>query len=249
MKLGARVGALAALVFCVFFAAILGAEDITFSAASMRGTSGKKNASAILEGGANVLIGSLSIKSESMELTGDDYRFVSAKGGVTGEDTERGFSFSANSMTHDREREISEFRGSVSFLDTENDVEISAGVLSYDRNSETIFMQVGIVLTKDDMRCTSTFAIYHRNESFLELSGAPHVINDGNEFRANRIFVDLDTEKITMDGSVSGLMKDEDEGSSNGSSSQPQGSENGEPPSSNGEPPPRGENGGSTGER
>ena len=196
----------------------LRAEDITFSAASMSGTSGKKNASAILEGGANVLIGSLSINSEKMELSGDDYRFVSATGGVTGEDTERGFTFSASSMTHDRQKELSEFRGNVQFHDSENDVEISAGSLSYDRDNETIFMQIGIVLTKNDMRCTSTFAVYRRNESYLELSGAPLVINEGNEFKANRIFVDLDTEKITMDGAVSGTMKDEgeDAGSSDG---------------------------------
>ncbi len=189
----------------------LSAEDITFSAASMSGTSGKKNASAILQGGANVLIGSLSINSDSMELSGDDYRFVSATGGVTGEDTERGFSFSAASMSHDREKEISEFRGSVQFSDTENDVEISAGMLSYDRNTETIFMQIGVILTKNDMRCTSAFAVYRRNDSYLELSGAPLVINEGNEFKANRIFVNLDTEKITMDGAVSGTMKDNEE--------------------------------------
>ena len=204
-------------LFLLTLALPLSAEDITFSAASMSGTSGKKNASAILQGGANVLIGSLSINSESMELSGDDYRFVSATGGVAGEDSERGFSFSASSMTHDREKEISEFRGSVLFSDTENGVEISAGSLSYDRNTETIFMQVGVLLTKDDMRCESAFAVYRRDDSYLELSGAPLVINEGNEFKANRIFVNLDTEKITMDGAVSGTMKDESEDGAGGS--------------------------------
>ena len=225
---------------CLLLALLLplSAEDITFSAASMSGTSGKKNAQAILEGGANVLIGSLSINSESMELSGDDYRFVSATGGVTGEDTERGFTFSASTMTHDREKEISEFRGAVQFHDSENDVEISAGMLSYDRNNETIFMQIGIVLTKNDMRCTSTFAVYRRNESYLELSGAPLVINEGNEFKANRIFVDLDTEKITMDGAVSGTMKDEDEGDGNGGNAPPpQEGDRGGPPPNGGQPP------------
>ena len=218
----------------------LAAEDITFSAASMSGTSGKKNASAILEGGANVLIGSLSINSEKMELSGDDYRFVSATGGVTGEDAERGFSFSASSMTHDRQKDISEFRGAVQFHDSENDVEIAAGVLSYDRSTETVFMQIGIELTKNDMRCTSAFALYRRNDSYLELSGSPLVINEGNEFRANRIFVDLDTEKITMDGAVSGTMKDEDEGEGQGRAP-PQAGEGAPPPSGG---PPLGGNGG-----
>ena len=213
--------AAACALILLAIAQALRAEDITFSAASMSGTSGKKNASAILEGGANVLIGSLSINSEKMELSGDDYRFVSATGGVTGEDTERGFTFSASSMTHDRQKELSEFRGDVQFHDSENDVEISAGSLSYDRDNETIFMQIGIVLTKNDMRCTSTFAVYRRNESYLELSGAPLVINEGNEFKANRIFVDLDTEKITMDGAVSGTMKDEGEDAGNADGAPP----------------------------
>ena len=214
----------------------LAADDITFSAASMSGTSGKKNATAILKGGANVLIGSLSINSESMELSGDDYRFVSATGGVIGEDTERGFSFSASTMTHDRQKDISEFRGTVQFHDSENDVEISAGVLSYDRNTETVFMQIGIVLTKDDMRCTSTFAVYRRNDSYLELSGSPLVINDGNEFKANRIYVNLDTEKITMDGAVSGTMRDEDEdeGEVQVQEESPVQADDGQPPDSDG---------------
>ncbi len=183
-------------------------EDIVFSADSMSGAAGKKNASAILKGNAKVTIGKLVIKSDSMEISGEDYRYVNATGEVTGEDAERGFSFSASSMNYDREKEISVFHGPLSFSDTENGVEISAGMLSYDRNSETIFIQIDVVLKKDDMVCSAAFALYRRDQSLLELSGMPSVVNDDNEFQADRIFVNLDTERITLDGSVSGNIKD-----------------------------------------
>lgn len=183
-------------------------DDIVFSADTMSGNAGKKNASAVLNGNARVTIGGLSIESDSMEISGEDYRFVTADGGVSGEDVEKGFSFTAKSMDYDREKETSVFRGPLSFHDTENGVEISAGMLSYDRNTETIFIQIDVVLKKDDMVCSSAFALYRRDQSLLELSGMPSVINDDNEFHADRIYVNLDTEHITLDGAVSGNIKD-----------------------------------------
>lgn len=183
-------------------------DDIVFSADSMSGTAGKKNASAVLKGNAKVTIGNLVVESDSMEISGEDYRYVNASGEVKGEDSEKGFSFTASTMNYDREKEVSVFRGPLAFNDSENGVEISAGMLTYDRQTETIFIQVDVVLKKDDMVCTSAFALYRRNQSLLELSGIPYVTNDGNEFKADRIFVDLDTERITLDGAVSGNIKE-----------------------------------------
>lgn len=194
----------------LFFAAapLFAAGDIAFSADSMTGSAGKQNASARLSGNAEVVSGSFTVRSDDMELTGENYRFITARGNVRGEDSEKGFSFSASGMEYDRQKEFSTFLGSVAFSDTENGVEITAGRLSYDRGSETVLMQIDVVLQKDGMTCTAAFAIYRRGQSALELTGAPFVSNDGNEFRARRIFVDLDTEKITLEGAVRGSMAD-----------------------------------------
>ena len=166
----------------LFFAAapLFAAGDIAFSADSMTGSAGKQNASARLSGNAEVVSGSFTVRSDDMELTGENYRFITARGNVRGEDSEKGFSFSASGMEYDRQKEFSTFLGSVAFSDTENGVEITAGRLSYDRGSETVLMQIDVVLQKDGMTCTAAFAIYRRGQSALELTGAPFVSNDGN---------------------------------------------------------------------
>ena len=40
------------------------------------------------------------------------------------------------------------------------------------------------------------------------MTGRPVVLRDGDEFRADRITVNLDTEYISLDGSVGGVLKD-----------------------------------------
>ena len=67
--------------------------------------------------------------------------------------------------------------------------------------------QISVRLFKDDMVCRSEFAVYRRNEKLLELSGFPVVFKKDDEYRADRIQVDLDTDHVSMEGSVSGTIK------------------------------------------
>ena len=68
-------------------------------------------------------------------------------------------------------------------------------------------MQISVRLFKDDMVCRSEYAVYRRNEKLLDLSGFPVVFKKDDEFRADRIRVDLDTDDVTMEGAVSGTIK------------------------------------------
>jgi lipopolysaccharide export system protein LptA len=58
------------------------------------------------------------------------------------------------------------------------------------------------------MVCRSEYAVYRRQNKLLDLSGFPSVFKKGDEFRADRIRVDLDTDDVTMEGSVSGSIKE-----------------------------------------
>jgi lipopolysaccharide export system protein LptA len=204
------VGLTLAFLSCTLLAFPLYADDkIVFSAERMSGTSGKKNSRTVLEGAASVSIGSLTITAGRIELSGEDFRYVTAKGGVKGTDTDNGFSFIAEELSYDRDIEIAIFRGKASLSDTKNNVETSAGIITYNRESEVAWLQADVKLKKDKISCTSGFALYRRTLSTLELTGAPVVKRDTDEFRADRISVNLDTEKITLDGSVSGTLKEE----------------------------------------
>lgn len=198
--------ALALLLLCAY--AATAEKTISFSAKTMSGNTGKKTESTVLEGSATVTVGTLTISGDRIELSGKDYRFVKATGTVNGKDTEKEFSFSAQTLMYDRELEVATFQGDAKLFDTRNDVEASATVISYNQDTEVALLQSDVRLVRKNIDCTSGFALYRRTTSLLELTGRPVVLRDGDEFRADRITVNLDTEYISLDGSVGGVLKD-----------------------------------------
>ncbi len=181
---------------------------IAFSADRMSGSSGKRGSVTTLEGNARVTVGSLTISGDRIELSGKDFRYVKARGSVKGEDPEKGFSFGAIQLTYDRETEVASFQGEAKLVDSKNEVECSAGLISYNRKTEVAFLQVDVRLKRRNISCEAGFALYRRELSLLDLTGSPAVTRDGDQFGADRIMVNLDTEHITLDGSVTGTLKD-----------------------------------------
>jgi lipopolysaccharide export system protein LptA len=185
-------------------------KPITFSSDRMSGAAGKKTESTSLIGNAKVTVGTLTITGERIDLTGTDYRYVKATGSITGVDSEKGYSFTADELSYDRETEVATFRGNAKLLDTAHEVEASAGIITYNQQTEVALLQLIVKLKKNKIDCTSGFALYRRTVSMLELTGSPYVLRDGDEFKADRISVNLDTEHITLDGTVSGTLKKDD---------------------------------------
>lgn len=186
-------------------------KPISFSADRMSGAAGKKNETTTLSGNAVVTVGTLKISGDLIELSGKDYRYVKATGNINGVDSEKGYSFTADELSYDRDTEVASFRGNAKLIDEKHDVEASAGIISYNQKTEVALLQLSVKLKKNKIDCESGFALYRRTLSMLDLSGSPHVLRDGDEFRADRISVNLDTEHISLDGTVSGTLKKEDE--------------------------------------
>ena len=186
-------------------------KPISFSSDRLNGSAGKKNESTTLSGNAVVTVGSLRISGDLIELSGKDYRYVKASGNIKGVDDEKGYSFTADSISYDRDTEVASFTGNAKLLDTKHEVEASAGIITYNQKTEVAYFQLDIKLKKGKINCTSGFALYRRTLSMLDLSGSPFVVRDGDEFRADRISVNLDTEHITLDGTVTGTLKKSDD--------------------------------------
>lgn len=184
---------------------------ITFSADKLQGSGGKGQTSTSLTGNARVSVDSLNIYGERIELYGKDYRYIKASGNVTGEDAEKGFTFSAASLSYDRETEVAEFMGQAKVEDTKNKVETSAERIEYNQKNEIILLQMAVKLKSKGIACDSLFAVYNRNTSMLELTGKPTVKKGKDEFKAARISVNLDTEDIKLEGKVSGSVTEEKE--------------------------------------
>ncbi len=195
------------LTFSMLFSFVF-AEKITFSAGNMSGQAGDTSATTVLSGGAFIQTSSIEISADSIELSGDDYRFIKAEGNIKGKNLETNMEFSCDSMKYDRETKVAELSGNVQLTDTENDVKANAQIIEYNQNTNIAVLQVGINLTQKDNVCSGAYAVYMKNEQLLEISGNAQVKQKDDVFRAQQISLDLDTQKITLSGNVKGSVTD-----------------------------------------
>ena len=94
-------------------------------------------------------------------------------------------------------------------------METSAGIISYNQKTEVAFLQIDVRLKRKNIESVSDLPC--TGERFrLELSGSPKVTRSGDVFSADRIAVDLETEYISLDGSVSGTLESTAESPSSG---------------------------------
>lgn len=180
------------------------AEKITFSAGSMSGQAGDSSATTTLSGGAFVQTSSIEISADSIELSGDDYRFIKATGNIKGKNLETKMEFTCDFMRYDRTSKVANLQGNVNLTDTENDVKADAQLIEYNQNTNIAVLQVGITLTQKKNVCTGAYAVYQKNEQLLEISGNAQVKQENDTFRAQQITLDLDTQSITLSGNVKG---------------------------------------------
>lgn len=211
-----------ALVLCLFAASALHAEKISFSAGNMSGQAGDSSATTTLTGGAFIQTSSMEISAEEIELSGDDYRFINARGKISGKNLETKMEFTCDSMSYDRQTKVAVLQGNVHLVDTENDVKADAQIIEYNQDTNIAVLQIDINLTQKKNVCTGSYAVYQKNEQMLEISGNAQVKQDQDVFRAQMITLNLDTQNITLSGNVKGSVTEsakkeegEDAGNSN----------------------------------
>lgn len=188
-----------AMIFC---------EEITFTADFMSGTAGSKTDTTTLEGNATVQTSSMNISADAIELSGEDFRFITATGTVSGSITESQMDFTCGKLKYDRQTKVAQLEDAVYLVDVANEVTADAQIIEYNQNSETAVMQIEITLTQKDNVCTSAFAIYKKSEQKLEMSGNPKIQQGTDSFRAQEITLNLETQEITLDGRVKGTVSD-----------------------------------------
>jgi lipopolysaccharide export system protein LptA len=202
-RLSRRLAAFALL--CT--AAWAGADTFTFKADRMSGSRVSGKEITVLVGNAEVQSDNLLLRAGRIEIQGDDNQFIDCSGGVTGLDEEKKISFKTDRLRYDRKLKIARLEGNSTLEDRKNEIITRGRFIEYNDETEVVVFQIGIRLFKDDMVCRSEYAVYRRQEKLLDLSGYPVVFKKEDEFRADRIRVDLDTDDVSMEGTVSGSIK------------------------------------------
>ena len=191
--------ALTALGFTPLFA-----EKIIFSANRMSGQAGNTNTTTSLSGNAYIKTESMEIQADDVELSGDNYRYIKARGNISGKNTQTKMDFTCDTLEYDRTTKIAVLKGNVKLDDKENDVKAEAQVIEYNQDTEIAILQIQIKLTQKDNVCSGSYAIYYKTNQLLELSGNAQVRQKEDVFRAQNISLDMNTQDITLGGNVKG---------------------------------------------
>jgi lipopolysaccharide export system protein LptA len=162
----------------------------------------------ILTGNAEVRSDNLLLRADRIELLGKDNNLIDCSGSVWGNQEEKEIFFRSDKMTYDRDKKIAHLEGNSTLEDKKNQIVARGRYIEYDEESEITVLQISVRLFKDNMVCRSEYAVYRRDEQLLDLSGFPIVYKKNDEFRADRIRVDLETDDVIMEGSISGSIKE-----------------------------------------
>ncbi|MDR2101653.1 MAG: LptA/OstA family protein [Treponema sp.] len=201
-------GLVLVLSFGFFFLFPLQGDVFTFKADRMTGGRASGREITILVGNAEVQSDNLLLRADRIEIQGDDSQFINCTGNVWGMEEEKEILFQTDRLRYDRKLKIARLEGNSTLEDKKNEIVAKGRFIEYDDQAEVTVFQISVRLFKDTMVCRSDYAVYRRNEKLLDLSGFPVVYKKSDEFRADRIRVDLDTDDVTMEGSVSGSIKD-----------------------------------------
>ncbi|MDR2618771.1 MAG: LptA/OstA family protein [Treponema sp.] len=161
----------------------------------------------ILQGNAEVRSDKLLLRADRIEIQGEDNQFIDCSGNVWGQEEEKNIFFQTDRLRYDRTLKIARLEGNSTLEDRKNEIVAKGRFIEYDDQAEVTVFQISVRLFKDNLVCRSEYAVYRRIEKLLDLSGFPVVYKKEDEFRADRIRVDLDTDDVVMEGSVSGSIK------------------------------------------
>jgi len=190
------------LLFCSLHFA--NADTFTFRADKMSGSKALGKETTILMGNAEVRSDSLLLRADRIEIQGKNNQFIDCIGNVWGHEEDKNILFHTDRLRYDRTQKIARLEGNSSLEDRQNEVVARGRFIEYNDKEELTILQISVRLFKNDMVCRSEYAIYNRGEKLLDLTGFPKVYKTDDEFSADRIRVDLDTDDVIMEGAVSG---------------------------------------------
>jgi len=194
------------LLFIVFGFLSISSDVFTFRADRMSGSRALGRETTILIGNAEVRSDNLLLRADRIEIHGDDNQFIDCIGNVWGHEEEKDILFLTNRLRYDRTLKIARLEGNSTLEDRQNEIVARGRFIEYDEQNEVVVFQISVRLFKDDMVCRAEYAVYRRSEKLLDLSGFPVVYKGDDEFRADRIRVDLETDDVFMEGNVSGTI-------------------------------------------
>ena len=152
--------------------------------------------------------GEVELSSDTIELYGEDYRYVLCTGNVQAKQKDNGISFFSPDLFYDRQSGKVSSDSWIEIQDTENQAALSGGWFEYDMQSSEMKLQLmaKIIKVTDSglMVCRADSIEYNGSEQTVTLKGNASISWNDDIYNAAMIVVDLKTNDISMFGSISG---------------------------------------------
>jgi len=181
-------------------------DTITFTARRMESVIAKGKEKTVLIGSAVVNTGSMVIKADRIELSGEDYNDVSCAGAVSVLDESKGFLLKAATLTYARDTEIGLAQDKVVLEDSKNDVLLKAEWVRFDQKQSLVDARISVHILKEDFAVRAEFARYNRDDESLQLSGSPVAVSADGRIEADTMTGKTDMDSLEFGGQVSGTI-------------------------------------------
>lgn len=185
-------------------------DNISFSGDSMQADLASGRERTILTGNAYLKTEDTVIYADKIELYGNDFIFALCTGNVHVINSKKNIEITSDWLFYNRDDELFRIQGNAVMEDKENEIVIKGGLIENRDKEDITIIQVGVRILKEDMICRAQMARYFRDEQKLELYGMPFVIKNDDEYKATRIFIDLDNDEIQLEGDVTAQVEYED---------------------------------------
>jgi len=184
------------------------ASEITFSGGYTKVSLQDGNRTVELTGGAKASTDTISIAADRIFLYGEDYRYTDCTGNINVHETEHNLDIKSTSLFYDRQEENLLSNGWIEIDDTENEAQLSGSWFEYNINERIMVLQMKASIQKVTERgmlaCKADSIEYNANKQTLELRGNAVVTWGSDSYKASYIIVDIDTEEVILQGSISG---------------------------------------------
>ena len=203
-------------------------QTLRFSGDDMEAGIAKGRERMVLTGNARLLTEDSEITADKMELY-RNFTFAVCSGNVHMINEEKQLELTSDKLFYDSSDKILQVQGNAIMIDRQNEIVVKGGFIENWEEDDITIIQIGVRILKEDLICRSEFARYLRLERMLELSGLPVVNLKGDEYRAAKIYVNLDDYTVRLEGGVEGSVqsatREEKEESSQETSSIEEGSD------------------------
>ncbi len=179
----------------------------TFSADSTSANLAEGKEFTLLRGDAKVTADDVLIEAGEIKLYGDDFQFAEVDDNFKAVDLKNDFSLEGDKLFYDRKLKLLRAEGNVIMRDNKNDLVLRARFLESKEDGKFMITQLGVTITKKkELSARSEFLTYYRDTEILDLTGFPYALWNDDEYSADRVSINLNTDEVLLDGGVRGTI-------------------------------------------